>query len=97
LGSAILKELNKNQKSFFEEALSHFSTPKRVKLKEIREFAQGKGLIIPTTVLKNKCLSSERGYYDLTLCGIEKKQPKKLSSMNTFKSSDSLIVDMSNF
>lgn len=64
--------LNKNQTKFFEEALNSFGKESiNVKYKDLVEFAEKKDLIIPISALKTYCGKDTRGYYDLTLVGVD--------------------------
>ena len=71
--------LNKNQTKFFEEALNSFGKEStNVKYKDLVEFAEQKELIIPISALKAYCGKDTRGYYDLTLVGINMDNYKQI-------------------
>ncbi len=92
--------LNKNQKKFFDKAVSHFGDDSNnVRLKDINEFSKRFDLIVPTSALKKYCQEEgqTRGYYNLTLVGIEPKHVEKPDYMKQFKGSSDIIIDSSVF
>jgi len=82
-------KMNKNQRKFFSSAVSHFGNKSTdVRLIELREFANDKGLIVPTSALKKYCQKEEqiRGHYDLTLTGFKIPPPPPLKdALKSFK------------
>jgi len=97
-------KLNKNQRKFFSAAVSHFGTKSvDVRLIELRDFANDKGLIVPTSALKKYCQKEgqTRGHYDLTLTGFKIPPPPPLKdSLKGFKTGDDekgIIREMSVF
>jgi hypothetical protein len=95
-------KLNKNQRKFFEEAIRHFNDKANdVLRKELVEFANDQGLILPTSALKKICTTDIRGHYDLTKTGIVAEniidempvEPKKEELPKSFKSSPDVIID----
>jgi hypothetical protein len=100
-------KLNKNQRKFFEEALRHFGERAGdVLRRELVEFANENGLILPTSALRKYCQTETRGHYDLTKTGLtvetviedeakDNENPKKEGSRlpDSFRSSPDVIVD----
>jgi len=69
------KKLNKNQLSFFEEAIPYFGFGARMaKYADITKFAEIRALTVPISFLKDHCKTNKRGIYDLTLSGVEVEQ-----------------------
>lgn len=90
--------MNKNQRKFFEEAISYFANPSDVRLKDLNAFASDKGLIVPTTVLKKYCKGDVRGHYDLTKTGLMsgKKEDDIIEDykvmMDTLETTNNLVI-----
>jgi hypothetical protein len=65
------KKLNKNQLSFFEEAIPYFGLGARAaKYADITKFAEIRALTVPISFLKDHCKTDKRGTYDLNQSGI---------------------------
>ena len=100
-------KLNKNQRRFFEEAISYFPDPSDVRLKELNSFASERGLIVPTTALKKYCKGDVRGHYDLTKTGLmsDKSDNENTDIIEDYKmmtevlntDTNSVIVDKSSY
>ncbi len=92
-------KLNKNQRKFFIRAVEHFGEDSTdVRLKDLNDFADNAGLIVPTSALKNFCHEEGqvRGHYNLTMSGIKPTVIKNSDldySVGMFNIQEDVIID----